>query len=458
MNTLIAVGVLAVIVLIAEIINLRKLIIPVAIAGLLGILGYTLYNIDVVEAYYNNMFVSTRFSTAFSSLFIALTILLIALSKDFYQNQYSKISDYISLKLFLLMGAISMVSFGNMAMFFVGLEILSITLYILCGTDFKNIKSNESAMKYFLLGSFASGIILFGIALLYGATGSFDIVTIAQTATTSTMPVWYGMGIVMILIGMLFKIAAVPFHFWAPDVYQGAPSLTTALMSTLVKVTAVATLYKIANNFLFDMPSSYTNILVIISILTMTVGNIMALRQDNMKRLLAYSGISHAGFMMMSLVALGLATPHLFYYATSYAFAGIAAFTVLIIVSSGKSNEEIANFKGLARKNPLMAIVFTVALLSMGGIPIFAGFFGKFFLFSDAVKNGFITLVIFGVINSFISIYYYLKIVVSMFTTTNNDEEMVVITVPATYKIVGVISAVLIIVFGLYPSLLLGLF
>ena len=351
-----------------------------------------------------------------------------------------------------------MVSFGNMAMFFVGLEILSITLYILCGTDFKNIKSNESAMKYFLLGSFASGIILFGIALLYGATGSFDIVTIAQTATTSTMPVWYGMGIVMILIGMLFKIAAVPFHFWAPDVYQGAPSLTTALMSTLVKVTAVATLYKIANNFLFDMPSSYTNILVIISILTMTVGNIMALRQDNMKRLLAYSGISHAGFMMMSLVALGLATPHLFYYATSYAFAGIAAFTVLIIVSSGKSNEEIANFKGLARKNPLMAIVFTVALLSMGGIPIFAGFFGKFFLFSDAVKNGFITLVIFGVINSFISIYYYLKIVVSMFTTTNNDEEMVVITVPATYKIVGVISAVLIIVFGLYPSLLLGLF
>lgn len=349
-----------------------------------------------------------------------------------------------------------MVSFGNMAMFFLGLEILSITLYILCGTDRKNIKSNEAAMKYFLLGSFASGVVLFGIALIYGATGSFDVVRIKEVALAGSLPIWYALGTTMIIIGMLFKIAAVPFHFWAPDVYQGAPSLTTALMSTLVKVAAVATLYRLSMYLLVDMPSQYINVIVVIAILTMTVGNIMAIRQDNMKRLLAYSGISHAGFMMMALTALGTASANLFYYASAYAVAGIAAFTVLIIVTKNKENEQISNFNGLAKKNPLLAIILSVALLSMGGIPIFAGFFGKFFLFSQAISNGFIALVIFGVINSFISIYYYLKVIIGMYASTEEDTEH--IQVPLTYKIVGVTAIVINIVIGLCPSILLNLF
>ena len=182
MNTLIAIGVLAVLILILEIINLRKLVIPISIIGLLAILVYSVCNIQIEQSYYNNMFVSNRYTTAFSSLFIALTIPIVILSKDFYRNNITKIADYMSLKLFLLMGAICMVSFGNMAMFFLGLEILSITLYILCGSDRTKIKSNESAMKYFLLGSFASGIVLFGIALIYGATGSFDLTQIAASA------------------------------------------------------------------------------------------------------------------------------------------------------------------------------------------------------------------------------------------------------------------------------------
>ncbi|WP_267740289.1 NADH-quinone oxidoreductase subunit N [Myroides injenensis] len=456
MNTLIAIGVLAVLVLIAEIINLRKIVIPMTIIGLLGILGYTICNINVVEAYYNNMFISTKFSSAFSSLFIALTILLVGLSKEFYKKEFSKIADYISLKLFLLMGAICMVSFGNMAMFFLGLEILSITLYILCGADRKNIKSNEAAMKYFLLGSFASGIVLFGIALVYGATASFDIVEISSLASSSPLPIWYSLGVLMIVIGMLFKIAAVPFHFWAPDVYQGAPSLTTAMMSTLVKVAAVATLYKVSINLLIQMPEHYTTAIVVIAILTMTVGNIMAIRQDNMKRLLAYSGISHAGFMMIALTALGTSTSNLFYYAAAYAIAGIAAFTVLIAVTKDKDNELISNFYGLEKRSPLMALVLSIALLSMGGIPIFAGFFGKFFLFTQAVNNGFITLVIFGVINSFISIYYYLKVIVAMYS--NYEENTEVIEIPTSYKIIGVIAVIINITIGLCPSILLNLF
>jgi NADH-quinone oxidoreductase subunit N len=457
MNTLIAIGVLAVLVLIAEIINLRKMVIPMTIIGLLGILGYTVCNINGVEAYYNNMFVSTRFSTAFSSLFIALTIFIVALSRDFYKNEFTKIADYVSLKLFLLMGAICMVSFGNMAMFFLGLEILSITLYILCGADRKNIKSNESAMKYFLLGSFASGIVLFGIALIYGATGSFDIAQISNIAADTSLPVWYALGVTMIIIGMLFKVAAVPFHFWAPDVYQGAPTLTTTIMSTLVKVTAMATLYKISVNLLHQMPEGYMNALIFITIITLTVGNIMAIRQDNMKRLLAYSGISHAGFMMMALTALGSASPNLFYYAAAYSVAGIAAFTVLMAVCKNNEDELISSFDGLGKRNPLMAIVLSIALLSMGGIPIFAGFFGKFFLFSQAIQNGYIALVVFGVINSFISIYYYLKVIIRMFAY---DEEINAekLTVPALYSIVGVVAAAIIIVVGLFPSLLLNLF
>lgn len=456
MNTLIAIGVLAVLVLVLEIINLRKVVIPVTLLGLLGILGYTVCNIDVIQAYYNNMFVSTKFTTAFSALFIALTIFLVALSKDFYKTEFSKISDYISLKLFLLMGAICMVSFGNMAMFFLGLEILSITLYILCGTDRKNIKSNEAAMKYFLLGSFASGVVLFGIALVYGATGSFDLAKIQEISTSASLPIWYSLGVTMIIIGMLFKVAAVPFHFWAPDVYQGAPSLTTALMSTLVKVAAVATLYRISIFLFGGLPGSFINVIVVVAILTMTVGNIMAIRQDNMKRLLAYSGISHAGFMLMALTALGSASANLFYYASAYAVAGIAAFTVLIAVTKNKDNELISNFKGLGKKNPLLALVLSIALLSMGGIPIFAGFFGKFFLFQQAISNGFIALVIFGVINSFISIYYYLKVIVTMYTAT--EEETVSIEVPLAYKIVGVTAVAINIIIGLCPSILLNLF
>ncbi|WP_121964540.1 NADH-quinone oxidoreductase subunit N [Myroides sp. N17-2] len=456
MNTLIAIGVLAVLVLVLEIINLRKVVIPVTLLGLLGTLAYTVCNIDVSLAYYNNMFYSTKFTTAFSALFIALTIFLVALSKDFYKTEFSKISDYISLKLFLLMGAICMVSFGNMAMFFLGLEILSITLYILCGSDRKNIKSNEAAMKYFLLGSFASGVVLFGIALVYGATGSFDLAKIQEISTSASLPIWYSLGVTMIIIGMLFKVAAVPFHFWAPDVYQGAPSLTTALMSTLVKVAAVATLYRISIFLFGGLPGSFINVIVVVAILTMTVGNIMAIRQDNMKRLLAYSGISHAGFMLMALTALGSASANLFYYASAYAVAGIAAFTVLIAVTKNKDNELISNFKGLGKKNPLLALVLSIALLSMGGIPIFAGFFGKFFLFQQAISNGFIALVIFGVINSFISIYYYLKVIVTMYTAT--EEETVSIEVPLAYKIVGVTAVAINIIIGLCPSILLNLF
>ena len=213
MNTLIAIIGLGVLCLLFEILDFRKAIIPVTIIGLLGVLGLTVADYNAPASYYNNMISVNNFSVTFSSLFIVLTIFLVALSHNFYENHQSKLSDFIAIKIFLLSGAVAMVSFGNLAMFFLGIEVLSISLYILAASNRMNVKSNEAGMKYFLMGSFASGIILFGICLVYGAMGSFDVSEISQMSQSAELPIWFPIGIILLSIGMLFKIAAVPFHF-----------------------------------------------------------------------------------------------------------------------------------------------------------------------------------------------------------------------------------------------------
>ena len=457
MNTLIALAGLAVLILVLEIINLRKIIVPLTIMGLLAALGISICDMANEAGYYHNMIVLNKSNMLYTSLFIVLTVFIVMLSEDFYKPHYDKISDYVSLKIFLLIGAVSMVTFGNLTMFFIGLEILSITLYILAGSDRTDVKSNESGMKYFLMGSFASGFVLFGIALVYGATASFDMNTISNSLTAVTAPTWLYLGIVLICIGMLFKIAAFPFHFWAPDVYQGAPMLTTTIMSTLAKVVAVATFYKLLTAFQPVLPENFHYLLVFLAIATMCVGNVMALRQENIKRMLAYSGISHAGFMMIALLVIENANANLFYYASAYALSGIAAFAVIMSVCSKKEDELIKHFKGLGKKKPVLAAVLTMALLSMAGIPVFAGFFGKFFLLNNALENGYITLVIFGVVNSIISIYYYFKVISAMYSQSAETEEPEV-TNSAIYQFVAVLAITLNIIIGIYPALLLDLF
>lgn len=455
MNTLIAIAVLGVICLLAEIFNLRKAIVPVTIVGLLAILGMTVTEFGTTQSYYNNMIKVNNFTVAFSSLFIVLTIFLVTLSHNFYQEQATKISDFISIKLFLLAGAVSMVSFGNLAMFFLGIEVLSIALYILAGSDRLNMKSNEAGMKYFLMGSFASGIILFGIALIYGAVGSFDMDMIYEASNSATTVDWFYIGVSMITVGMLFKIATVPFHFWAPDVYEGAPALTTATMSTLAKVTAMATFFKLNVAMNGNMKFEYELVIVIVSIASMTVGNIMALRQNNIKRMLAFSGISHAGFMVMALLNLENAAGSLFYYTVAYGLAGIAAFTVIIYACKGKNNEELENFNGLGKRSPLMAMILTAALLSMAGIPIFSGFFAKFFILNNTLQAGWLILVIAGVINSMIAVYYYFKVISAMYTKEATEEAT---KVPFEFYIVAVLAMGLNIAIGLFPSALMDLF
>ncbi|WP_163399846.1 NADH-quinone oxidoreductase subunit N [Flavobacterium fluviatile] len=461
MNTLIAITGLGVFCLLFEILNFRKGIVPFTILGLLGVLALNFYEFGSTESYYYNMITVSKFSTAFSSLFVILTIFLVALSHNFYENHQTKISDFIAIKIFLLAGAVAMVSFGNLAMFFLGIEILSIALYVLAASERLNLKSNEAGMKYFLMGSFASGIILFGICLIYGAMGSFDVVEISEFSLSAELPIWFPIGMILVTIGMLFKIAAVPFHFWAPDVYEGSPALTTALMSTLAKVVAIATLFKLISGLNLipslenqDHLHTFENIIVIISIASMTVGNIMALRQVNVKRMLAFSGISHAGFMLMTFLTVAASAGVLLYYTAAYALAGIAAFSVILYVCKNQHNEDITNFHGLGKTNPLLAAILTGSLLSMAGIPIFSGFFAKLFLFNQTIQAGHIILVIVAVINSIISVGYYFKLILAMYSKEPNEERT---GKPFLIYAVAVVSITLNIVLGLFPSLVLDL-
>lgn len=451
MNTLIAIAGLGIICLIAEIFNLRKAIVPVAILGLLATLGLTAADYDVKGSFYNNMIVNDNYGVLFSGLFIVLTVFLVALSPQFHKDHKAKISDFVAIKLFLLAGAVAMVTFGNLAMFFLGIEVLSIALYVLAASQPKNIRSNEAGMKYFIMGSFASGIILFGIALIYGATATFDIAAIFEATGRPDTPQWFFIGMVLMSIGLLFKVAAVPFHFWAPDVYEGSPALTTATMSTLAKVAAMAAFFKLMKGMNHMVPGAFMTIIMLASVLSMTVGNLLALKQDNVKRMLAFSGISHAGFMLLVFFNPITASGTLLYYAAAYALAGIAAFAVIMTVCKKAGEEHLYNFNGLGKTNPLMAAVLTAALLSMGGIPIFSGFFAKLFVFSSLIDAGRISIVIIGVINSIISIGYYFKLILAMYTKDATEESK---PAPVMYSVVAVVSIALNIALGLFPSVL----
>jgi NADH-quinone oxidoreductase subunit N len=284
--------------------------------------------------------------------------------------------------------------------------------------------------------------------------GSFDVIEISELSQSAELPIWFPIGIALLTIGMFFKIAAVPFHFWAPDVYEGSPALTTALMSTLAKVVAIATLYKLLSVMNADISEAFKIVVVVISMASMTVGNIMALRQVNVKRMLAFSGISHAGFMLMTLLSLSTSAGSLLYYTTAYSLAGIAAFSVILYVCKNRDNEDITNFHGLGKSNPLLAAILTASLLSMAGIPIFAGFFAKLVLFSQTIQDGFIALVIVAVINSIISVGYYFKLILAMYTKEPNEERT---GRPFMIYAVAVVTITLNIIIGLFPSLILDI-
>lgn len=453
MKTLIYTSGLGIVCMLAEMLNLRKGVVPLAVVGLLAIFGVTVLDIDLISinaSTFNNMLVNDSFGTAFSALLLFLGALLITLSTSFYSNEEGKIADYIAIIIFTIAGAIGLSTFGNMAMLFMGLEVMSISLYILAGSRKRDIRSNEAAMKYFLMGSFASGVLLFGIALIYGETASFDLQGIANYVAANDTTIMFKVGVGMMLVAMLFKVSAVPFHFWAPDVYEGSPMLITALMSTVAKIAAFAAFYRLFTTcFLFAIPT-YAWVLSAVAALTITVGNFTALNQDSFKRLLAFSGISHAGYLMLGIVSMyGKTDNAIFYYAVAYGISSVAAFAIAITVAKNVGSEKIEAFNGLGKSKPFLAAALTIAILSMAGIPPFAGFFGKYYIFSEAIKTGHLWLTIIAVLNSIVGVYYYFKVILAMYTKDSSES---VISVSLAYSIVIILCTILTILIGIYPS------
>ena len=452
MNTLIIISVLPIALLYFGLYKATKLILPVTIVGLLVALGLAIaqWN-NVAQPVYHGMMMFDNFSIAFSGITIIATILILMLSGGYFEKISRNVAEYYAIILFSLAGIIVMVSFYNLVMLFIGIEIMSVSLYILAGIKKSDFASNEAALKYFLMGAFSTGFLLFGITLLYGSTGSFSLETIRDWVISHQHidPMFYT-GIALIIVGLCFKVGAAPFHFWTPDVYEGSPTLITAFMSTVVKTAGFAAFLRLFSACFAPLSDFWVPVLLIITIVTLFIGNITALYQQSFKRMLAFSSISHAGYLLFAIVALGSGSANsVFVYATAYSIASIIAFGSLILVQQQSGSDNFESFNGLAKNNPFLALVLTIAMLSLAGIPLTAGFIGKFFMFSGALAKYQIWLVIIAVINAIISIFYYFRVIIAMYFRSADRVELVV---PAYYKIVFAISALVTIIIGIYPD------
>jgi NADH-quinone oxidoreductase subunit N len=402
----------------------RKGLTPALTAlGLVVTLVLVLVRAGQTAAAFGGMVIVDGFANFLSCLLMLSGLAGVALAYDYLDRIEIEHGEYYVLLLFSLVGMMLMGMSGDLIMIFLALELLSIPLYVLAGIAVPRLNSEEAAIKYFLLGAFASGFFVFGTALVYGATGSTAlkaIVAAIQAGSYDLTLLLAGAG--LILVGLSFKVAVVPFHMWTPDVYQGAPSAVTAFMAVGAKVAGFAALLRI---FVTAMPSisvDITPILWALAALTMLLGNVVAIAQKNIKRLLAYSSIAHAGYILMALVPYGDpavsadSVASALFYLVAYALTNFAAWSVVIALEQrGEKGLELSDYAGLGRKQPALAAVMTVAMLSFTGVPPTIGFVGKFYLFRTVVEGGFIGLALIGVLTSLISAYYYLRVVVIMY-------------------------------------------
>ncbi|MXV51642.1 NADH-quinone oxidoreductase subunit NuoN [Pedobacter sp. HMF7647] len=458
MNTLITITVLALVVLYLGLFKAKTLLLPVTIGGLLVALTNALLQWNQNnQPVFKGMMQYDNYAVAFSALAISSTILILLLSKNYFEKISEHVAEYYTIILFSLAGIVVMVSYHNLSMLFIGIEIMSVSLYILAGIKKNDFRSNEAALKYFLMGAFSTGFLLFGIALIYGSVFSFDLEVIKSYVSlnpTKISPLFYS-GILLMLVGLLFKVGAAPFHFWTPDVYDGSPTIITAYMSTVVKTAGFAAFLRLFWFCFAPLQPFWMPVILIITIVTLFVGNITALYQQSFKRMLAYSSISHAGYMLFAIVALGGNSGYgIFIYALAYSAATIIAFATLMLLQNQTGSDSFDSFNGLAKRNPFLAFVLTISMLSLAGIPLTAGFIGKFVMFSNALSQYHIWLVVLAVVNAVIGIFYYLRVVVAMYFKPIDRSE---VPVPAYFKIVLLVSLAVTIAVGVYPALVTNL-
>lgn len=397
-----------------------------------------------------------NFAAFFSMICIIAAGLAILMSDEYLKREQFPVAEYYPLILFATAGAMWMVSGTDLITIFLGLEVLSVSLYILAGFFRDQLRCNESGLKYFFLGAFSTGFLLYGMALLYGVTGTtkvYDIAAYIQANPDSTTNIMFIAGGLLMLTGFFFKIAAVPFHMWTPDVYQGAPTPITAFMSAGPKAAAFAALMRVTIICLEGMQDQLTTVFWVLAVLTMTVGNLIALSQKDLKRMLAYSAIAHAGYAMVGLVAwneIGLSG--ILFYMLVYTFMNMGAFAVLVLI--GRRGEEqltLEGFSGLGYKQPILGIALCIFLFSLMGLPPTAGFTGKFYIFAGAINAGYIWLAVIGVLNSAVSLYYYLRIIVFMYFK-EPQEDFSWVTVNAATAVSIIISVAGVLYLGVVPA------
>jgi NADH-quinone oxidoreductase subunit N len=422
-----------------------------AITGIAALIAVTLLDMQgthLVKVDVRNMLVFDNFSMLFIVIAFSSTLIYFLLSGKDIAKVGVNVAEFYALIFFVLCGVAIASTFNTLLLLFLGIEIISIPLYILTGSDKRNLKGNEASLKYFLMGSFSTGLMLMGITLIYGVKGSFDMDVIR--AGSGALTPMMSAGLLMLLFSMAFKVSAAPFHFWTPDVYDGAPTVFTSFMATIVKAAAFIAFIRLFEGSFGDLHPQWQLMMAIVTAATLFIGNITAVFQQSVKRMLAYSSIAQAGFMMFALVAMnGLAKEGLIFYAAAYSLATIGVFAVLIKMK----DYTFEGFNGLAKHHPVLAATNAIFLLSLAGIPATAGFMAKFYMLSAAVSNGQVFwLVIVGVICAAISVYYYFRVIQAMYFKEGDPQ-----TIEATPAFKGLLIGVaaVVVLLGIFPGWLI---
>ncbi|HWI40424.1 MAG TPA: NADH-quinone oxidoreductase subunit N, partial [Verrucomicrobiae bacterium] len=438
-----------------------------AYLGYVGLLGIAGAAVSLVGSWngsiegFGGMILQDNFAIFFSLISLLAAALTMLIADPYMSREGCNHGELYPLLLFATVGMTLMSKATDLMTVFLGLEVLSISLYVLAGFNRDSIRSNEAGLKYFLLGAFSTGFLLYGMALVYGATGTTKIRLVAeyvaQNGLVSGTPMFV-IGMVLMAVGFSFKIAAAPFHMWTPDVYEGAPTPMTAFMSAGPKAAGFAAFMRVFIVALPSLKTDWTDLLWVLAVLTMTVGNIIALSQNNVKRMLAYSSIAHAGYALVGFTAANsVGTAGILFYLLSYTFMNIGAFAVIILVGKkGEGNGNVTDLAGFASRHPVLALCMSIFLFSLAGIPPTAGFIGKFYLFSGAIKEGYIWLAIIGVLNSAASVYYYLRVMVYMYMKSPEEDFAWMKPAPAVLLSL-MISVAGTLIPGVAPSFLLEL-
>lgn len=431
----------------------------VSIAAMLAAMAAAVYGASIPGMAFSNLLVVDHYATFFRVLVLAVGIASVLSSYQFIRRDQVEAGEFHALLLFSLSGQCLMVAANSLIMIFIGLEISSIATYILCGYLRDDKRANESALKYFLLGSFATAFFLYGVALIYGATGSTNILDIRQALASATPPpgAMVGAAMALMFVGLAFKVSGAPFQIWAPDVYQGAPTPVTSFMSAAPKAAAFAIFFRIFMTAFVERGASWEPMVWLCALLSMTVGNFAALLQNNVKRMMAYSSIAHAGYVLVALAAHSeIGTASAMFYLAAYACMNLGVFAVVVHLSGkGERHLSVDDFSGLAQRQPVTAALLTILLLSLVGVPLTAGFSGKFFIFKAALQSNLIWLTVLGLLNSAVAAYYYLRLVVLMYMREPGEITRDLEPLPFTLQAALLLPVIGTVILGIFPGALI---